>query len=74
MPVRQRVVFHPWLLPLVNRVSHAVIRQLLRVTRYQPTLIKAEGMLRFYLNGKLPIDEQPIPEGLCREVHQHEAD
>jgi len=74
MPVRQRVMFHPLLAPLVNRVSHAVIRQLLRVNPHQPTLTKAEGMLRFYLNGRLPLEKQSVPEGLCRGQHEREVE
>lgn len=51
-PVRQRVMFHPRLRPLFNRPSHAVLRQLLRWQPDRPTLTKAEGMVRFYLDGK----------------------
>jgi hypothetical protein len=63
-PVRQRVVFHPWLSPLFNRASHTAIRQALRLRPGSPSLAKAEGMLRFYLEGQRPLHEQHWPECL----------
>jgi hypothetical protein len=63
-PVRQRVVFHPWLAPLFNKASCAVIRRVLCRYPDSPTLAKAEGMLRFYLEGKGPLTEQDWPECL----------
>ncbi len=50
-PVRQRVVFHPWLAPLFNGWSHAAVRRLLGWRPGNPLLAKAEGMMRFYLEG-----------------------
>ena len=64
-PVRQRVVFHPSLAPLFNRASHAVAKRLLRWRPGNPALPKAEGMLRFYLEGKRPLSQQSWPEGLA---------
>jgi len=64
-PVRQRVLFHPWLSPFFNRTSHAVIKQLLHWRPGNPVLAKAEGLLRFYLEGKRPLNEQTWPEGLA---------
>lgn len=63
-PVRQRVVFHPWLSPLFNRASHAAVRALLARRPGHPTLAKAEGMIRFYLEGRRPVQEQELPEPL----------
>jgi len=63
-PVRQRMVFHRWLAPAFNRASHAVLKQPLRWYPDYPTLSKAEGMLRFYLEGKRPLNEQDWPECL----------
>jgi hypothetical protein len=57
-PVRQRVVFHPWLAPMMNVASHTLLRLALALRPGQPTLSKAEGMLRFYLLGRLPAGEQ----------------
>ncbi len=61
-PVRQRVVFHPWTTPGINRLSHAVVQNLLKLTPGNPTLAKAEGMLRFYREGQRPLNEQNWPE------------
>ena len=63
-PVRQRVVFHPWLSPLFNSTSLAVLRQLRRWQPENPTLAKTEGMMRFYLEGKRPLDQQTWPKVL----------
>ena len=64
-PVRQRVVFHPWLAPLFNRVTHAGTRWILRRWPSSLSLAKAEGVLRFYLQGKRPLKEQDWPEFLA---------
>lgn len=63
-PVRQRVVFHPWMRPLMNDASHALLRAGLRLRPGHPALSKAEGMLRFYLQGRLPLPEQSLPPPL----------
>jgi hypothetical protein len=67
-PVRQRVVFHPWAAPLFNRFSHAALQKLLAWRPGQPTLAKAEGMLRFYVQGQRPLSQQPLPPPLT-ELH-----
>jgi hypothetical protein len=63
-PVRQRVVFNPWLRPLFNPASHAALKAGLRLRPGNATLSKAEGMLRFYLQGRLPITQQAWPPPL----------
>ena len=65
-PVRQRIVFHPWLSPLFNPASHAALRQLRCWQPKNPTLAKTEGMLRFYLEGKRPLHQQSWPEALVK--------
>jgi hypothetical protein len=62
-PVRQRVVFHPWLIPAFNRATHAVIRKLAGLTGH-PTLSKVEGLMRFYREGRRPAEDQDIPPAL----------
>lgn len=64
-PVRQRIVFHPWLAPFANKITHAVVASLLRRDSGSATLAKAEGMLRFYLEGRRPIEQQEWPEYLA---------
>jgi hypothetical protein len=63
-PVRQRVVFHPWLRPMFNPASYAVIKAGLHLWPGNPVLSKVEGMLRFYLQGRLPIAQQALPPPL----------
>jgi hypothetical protein len=63
-PVRQRVVFHPRLRPLINRGSHAIVKQTLSLLTRKTTFAKAEGMIRFYLEGEQPLQAQTLPEEL----------
>ena len=63
-PVRQRVVFHPWVRPFLNPASHALLRAGLKFRPGNPMLSKAEGMLRFYLQGHLPLCQQSLPPPL----------
>ena len=63
-PVRQRVVFHPWMRPFINPASHALLRAGLKFRPGNPMLSKAEGMLRFYLQGHLPLCQQSLPPPL----------
>jgi hypothetical protein len=63
-PVRQRVVFHPWIRPAVNNLTHKIVSQILQRNQGSRLLAKAEGMLRFYLQGKRPPEQQDLPECL----------
>jgi len=65
--VRQRVVFHPLLRPFVNNFSYAFVKRALHVFPDHPILPKAEGMFRFYLEGKLPPEKQHLPECMEKE-------
>lgn len=65
-PVRQRVVFHPKLRRLVNPLGHSTLRQIVRWMPSRPALAKAEGMIRFCLEGQIPEEEQVIPTALRR--------
>ncbi len=66
-PVRQRVVFHPWFKWLVTPRMHQWLVGLTQRHPTNPTIAKAEGMMRFYLNGKLPLASQEWPEILSEE-------
>jgi hypothetical protein len=74
-PVRQRVVFHPWLAPFVNRASHAFVKRLLGRYPDHAALPKIEGMVRFYLEGNRPLQDQDCPACLagCREEQLEEV-
>jgi hypothetical protein len=63
-PVRQCVVLHPLLKPLAMGITHKLISKILRRYPSNHYLAKTEGMIRFYLGGKLPICKQEWPEAL----------
>ena len=67
-PVRQRVLFHPWLRPLVNRASYVALRYLRHWRPNSSPLAKTEGVCRFYLEGRRPSDKQRWPECLRHET------
>jgi hypothetical protein len=69
-PVRQRVVFHPLLTPFLNTGIHALMRKVLARRPNSPSLHKAEGIFRFYLEGKPAPDKQIWPE--CLEPRKSE--
>ena len=60
--VRQRVVFNPLLEPFITPSSHSFISSLLKRFPSKVALAKMEGMIRFYLNGKLPLNQQEWPD------------
>jgi hypothetical protein len=60
--VRQRVVFHPCLQGLINPVSRALVQKLRHFYPQNPALAKAEGLMRFYLEGRRPLAAQRLPE------------
>jgi hypothetical protein len=63
-PVRQQVEFHPWLNPFISPHSHSLILRMLKRFPGNHLLSKAEGLLRFSLQGKKPINQQEWPECL----------
>jgi hypothetical protein len=72
-PVRQRVVFHPQLAPVFNSVTHGVLRFIKRLRPGNAAVSKAEGMVRFYIDGKRPVERQTVPEPL-RATNYCESD
>ncbi len=61
-PVRQRVDFHPLLKPVANTITHRLFVNLLRRDEGNPLIAKAEGMLRFHLEGQQALAVQNWPE------------
>jgi hypothetical protein len=68
--VRQRVVFHPWLDPLVNGYLHKASLGLTRRYPSRRSLAKVEGMLRFHLQGKQDLVNQDWPENLIDQKNE----
>jgi hypothetical protein len=62
--VRQRVEFHPIVRPFVSETSYSILRMGQRLFPGKASLAKAEGLFRFYLQGKEPLARQPKPEPL----------
>jgi hypothetical protein len=63
--VRQRVVFNPMLEPFITNPTHKIINTLRKRFPEKAFLAKAEGMIRFDLDGKLPLDQQEWPDCLA---------
>jgi hypothetical protein len=63
-PVRQRVVFHPALKPVVKSATLAALDYLGNKVLHSPRCLKAAGMMRFYLEGRRPLSQQDCPECL----------
>jgi hypothetical protein len=63
--VRQRVDFHPFINPLATSSVHTWVRMTLQRDPSHPFLTKAEGMLRFHVEGKYPLAQQTWPECLA---------
>ncbi len=61
-PVRQRVVLPRRMQWLLNGASYRVLKAARRWWPTQATLAKAEGMARFYLEGRKPLAEQVWPQ------------
>jgi len=65
--VRQRVEFHPWVRPVATPIAHKMFAGLLHHDSENPIFAKAEGMLRFYVEGKKPFTCQQWPECLVAQ-------
>lgn len=63
-PVRQRIFFHPFLRPLANDLALKTVRSWQARYPKNCTLAKVEGVLRFYLQGRRPLETQDWPECL----------
>jgi hypothetical protein len=66
-PVRQRVVFHPALRPLVRPATLSVLDYLGGKVLHNPRWLKAAGMMRFCLEGNRPLSQQDFPECLLHQ-------
>jgi hypothetical protein len=66
--IRQRVVFHPVLKPFISGSTHTVITDLIKRFPEKGALRKAEGMIHFYYQGKLPLEQQEWPDCLDKSI------
>lgn len=63
-PVIQRIIFNPYIAPLIQPLSHLMLKVLLKIFPAHTHIAKAEGMVRFYLQGKFPVSRQEWPAAL----------
>jgi hypothetical protein len=63
-PVRQRVDFHPLLTTFATPTTHRLFTSFLHRNNENLLIAKAEGMLRFHIEGKQPFTCQHWPECL----------
>ncbi len=63
-PVRQQIVFHPLLLPFINQFTYQTVVSRIEKNPQNTFLRKVEGMMRFYLRGKQPLEAQSWPKCL----------
>ncbi len=69
-PVRQRVVFNKSVKFLANPYSYQIIKIFSRLFSGNSKFSKLEGLLRFYLQGKLPLELQEWPKALLPQKTQ----
>jgi ribosomal protein S18 acetylase RimI-like enzyme len=65
--VRQCVDLNPLLRPFTTSLVHRCAQALMKKDPSNPSFAKAEGMLRFHLEGRKPPGEQAWPERLLAE-------
>lgn len=70
-PVRQRVDFHPMLTTFATPTTHKLFTRLLHRSSENVLIAKAEGMLRFHIEGKQPFTCQHWPE--CLISHKEDV-
>lgn len=61
-PTRQRIQFHPVITPFLNQDVHRFVRSLTTRYPHNTRLAKAEGCLRFFLEGKHSINGKSHPD------------
>jgi hypothetical protein len=66
--VRQVVVMHPLLKPIITPSVYSLNRNLLNLFPSSSLLAKSEGMIRFHLEGRRPLKEQIWPECLNEKM------
>ena len=62
--IRQHVVIHPFIRPFISKPVHSLTDKLHKLYPSNNYLAKTEGILRFYLEGRNPVDQQYLPDCL----------
>ncbi len=66
--IRQRVVFNPIINPFITLSTHKLVSDFVKRYPENAYFAKVEGMIRFYLQGKLPLVEQSWPKCVARST------
>jgi hypothetical protein len=61
LPVRQVVDFHPLVRPWLGNVTLRAIEAVRRIRPNDSRISKLDGLLRFHINGRKPLDQQERP-------------
>ncbi len=67
-PVRQQIYFNSLFRPFIGRATYKLVKQIQKANPCNPFWTKAEGIFRFYLEGKLPPEKQCLPENLINDL------
>lgn len=70
-PVRQRVLFHPLFAESVAPVALRMVHDVARHLPANRVLAKAEGLLKFHLEGMRPASAQALPDRVQYHVLTH---
>jgi len=60
-PVKQKIVFHPLIKPFANQVVYNALHKWTIRDPENCFIAKVEGIMKFYLQGKLPLEKQDTP-------------
>jgi len=64
VPMRQRIVFHPAISPLIRPALLSFVVRFGTGVLHSPKMEKTAGMIRFYLIGRQPLSRQAYPSFL----------
>jgi hypothetical protein len=67
-PVRQQIQFHPLIPHALIGIAGGVLRGGIMLAPRNNALRKADGIVKFYKNGRLPLSQQVLPDLLARAL------
>jgi hypothetical protein len=65
-PARQQVIFHPKISPFIGTTSYSMVKTLKKILPKSTAISKLEGLIRFYIIGKRPLENQKWPEAISK--------
>jgi hypothetical protein len=70
--IRQHVVMHPFIRPFISKPVHYLADKLHKLYPSSNYLAKTEGILRFHLEGRNPVNRQYLPDCLKGDIRLSE--